>query len=186
MRHISIDIETYSDVDIKKVGHFRYIDSPAFEVLLVAYSEIGADDVTVISLCEGEQLPQEFLSDLYDPNVVKHAFNASFEWYALSKLNKERHIIFELDGRVNYVIPETVGSCTSMTDKNDKMIFEGDIIKNFDGNEIGVVRWYSEYAAFMVRRISDNQLFWLYYNDFSNIEVIGNIHDNPELFGGAE
>lgn len=85
MRHISIDIETYSDVDIKKVGHFRYIDSPAFEVLLVAYSEIGADDVTVISLCEGEQLPQEFLSDLYDPNVVKHAFNASFEWYALSK-----------------------------------------------------------------------------------------------------
>lgn len=85
LRHISIDIETYSDVDIKKVGHFRYIDSPAFEVLLVAYSEIGADDVTVISLCEGEQLPQEFLSDLYDPNVVKHAFNASFEWYALSK-----------------------------------------------------------------------------------------------------
>ena len=85
LRHISIDIETYSDVDIKKVGHFRYIDSPAFEVLLVAYSEIGAYDVTVISLCEGEQLPQEFLSDLYDPNVVKHAFNASFEWYALSK-----------------------------------------------------------------------------------------------------
>lgn len=85
LRHISIDIETYSDVDIKKVGHFRYIDSPAFEVLLVAYSEIGADDVTVISLCEGEQLSQEFLSDLYDPNVVKHAFNASFEWYALSK-----------------------------------------------------------------------------------------------------
>lgn len=85
MRHISIDIETYSDVDIGKSGHFKYIDSPVFEVLLTAYSEVGSDDVTVISLCEGEQLPKEFVSDLFDPNVIKHAFNASFEWFALSK-----------------------------------------------------------------------------------------------------
>lgn len=85
MRHISIDIETYSDVDIKRVGHFRYIDSPAFEVLLLAYCEIDANKGALISLGEGEELPQKLLSDLFDPNVVKHAFNASFEWYALSK-----------------------------------------------------------------------------------------------------
>lgn len=83
--HLHIDIETYSDVDINKVGHFRYIDSPAFEVLLVAYNEIGTPNKRVISIIEGEQLPPAFLSALFDPRVIKYAFNASFEWYALSQ-----------------------------------------------------------------------------------------------------
>lgn len=85
MVHLSIDIETFSDADIGKVGHFRYIDSPAFEIMLIAYSYVGSDEVKVISLIEGEELPENFLADLFDSNVIKHAFNASFEWYALSK-----------------------------------------------------------------------------------------------------
>ncbi|MCM1577815.1 MAG: DNA polymerase [Ruminococcus sp.] len=85
MRHISIDIETYSDRDIKECGHFCYIDSPAFEIMLIAYSYTGSDKVNVVSLIEGETLPDAFISDLFDPNTVKHAYNASFEWYALSK-----------------------------------------------------------------------------------------------------
>nr|DAT70026.1 MAG TPA: DNA polymerase I [Caudoviricetes sp.] len=86
MRHISIDIETYSEVDIGKVGHFRYIDDASFEIMLVAYSECTPDaDVSLVSLKEGELLPESFVSDLFDPTVVKHAFNASFEWFALSK-----------------------------------------------------------------------------------------------------
>lgn len=86
MRHISIDIETYSEADIGKVGHFRYIDDASFEIMLVAYSDCTPNaEVSLVSLKEGEALPESFVSDLFDPAVVKHAFNASFEWFALSK-----------------------------------------------------------------------------------------------------
>jgi len=85
MRHMSVDIETYSDVDIKSVGHFRYIDSDAFEVLLIAYSDPDTDDVTVVSIAEGETVPEYVVNQLFDDNITKHAFNASFEWYSLAK-----------------------------------------------------------------------------------------------------
>lgn len=136
MRHISIDIETYSDVDIKKVGHFRYIDSPVFEVLLVAYSEIGTDEVTVISLCEGEQLPQAFLSDLFDTNVVKHAFNASFEWYALSKLfnlNEERRNEWLLQWECTMVHAAYLGYPTSLKACGEALQFPQDQAKDKQG-----------------------------------------------------
>ncbi|MGN0667513.1 MAG: DNA polymerase [Huintestinicola sp.] len=82
---MSVDIETYSDVSIKEVGHFRYIDSPAFEVLLIACGNPDTKEVTETSIIEGEILSQETVANLFDENVKKHAFNASFEWYALSK-----------------------------------------------------------------------------------------------------
>lgn len=85
MRHMSVDIETYSDISIKEVGHFRYIDSPAFQVLLIALSYPDTKEVTVISPIEGEVLPEELKQALFDESITKHAFNASFEWYALSK-----------------------------------------------------------------------------------------------------
>lgn len=92
----------------------------------------------------------------------------------------DRHIdILECD--IYEVIPETVGWCTGLRDKNGTRLFEGDIIRNIDNSDIGAVRWYSEHGSFMIRRISDNQIFWLFDNDFSKIEVIGNIYDNPEL-----
>lgn len=82
---MSVDIETYSDISIKEVGHFRYIDSPAFQVLLIALSYPDTKEVTVISPIEGEVLPEELKRALFDESITKHAFNASFEWYALSK-----------------------------------------------------------------------------------------------------
>ena len=94
--------------------------------------------------------------------------------------NEEYHIVQTDKGYV-VVIPETVGQFTGLTDKNGTGIFDGDIIRNIDNSDIGVVRWYSEHGAFMIRRISDNQIFWLFDNDFSKIEIIGNIYDNPEL-----
>lgn len=87
-KDISIDIETYSAVDIGKAGHFRYIDDNTFEIMLVAYGDCSEASVQIVSLIEGEQLPPGFVADLFNPNVVKHAFNASFEWYALSKYFK--------------------------------------------------------------------------------------------------
>jgi len=82
--NLSIDIETYSSVDIKKAGLYRYVQSPDFEVLLFAYSVEGAP-VRVVDLAQGEILPPEVMNLLLNPAVLKHAYNAAFEWYCLSK-----------------------------------------------------------------------------------------------------
>lgn len=84
MMHLSIDIETFSDVNIKKAGLYRYVQSPAFEVLLFAYSLDGSP-VQVVDFTQGEQLPQGIYNALVDPTIAKHAYNAAFEWYCLSK-----------------------------------------------------------------------------------------------------
>ncbi len=96
--------------------------------------------------------------------------------------NAERGIIYQKEPFNKFsVYADSVGQYTGLTDKNGKMIFEGDIIRNIDNGDIGVIRWYIEHGAFVIRRISDNQIFWLFDNNFSKIEIIGNIHDNPEL-----
>lgn len=82
--NLSIDIETYSSVDIKKAGLYRYVQSPDFEVLLFAYSVEGAP-VRVVDLAQGETLPSDIMNLLLNPAVLKHAYNAAFEWYCLSK-----------------------------------------------------------------------------------------------------
>lgn len=84
MRHLSMDIETYSDVDIGKAGLYKYVQSPDFQILLCAYSFDGGP-VRVIDLASGEEIPENIVSALKDPGVVKRAYNAAFEWYCLSK-----------------------------------------------------------------------------------------------------
>lgn len=85
VHHLSIDIETYSDVDIKKAGLYRYAQSPAFSILLFAYSLDGGP-VQVIDLTQpGGQLPYTVIQYLFDPCTIKHAYNAAFEWYCLSQ-----------------------------------------------------------------------------------------------------
>ena len=84
MIHLSIDLETYSDVNLKKAGLYRYVQSPAFEILLFAYSLDGAP-TQVIDMAQGEKIPLEVIHALTDPQCLKHAYNAAFEWYCLSK-----------------------------------------------------------------------------------------------------
>lgn len=84
IRQLSIDIETYSNVDIQKSGMYKYVQSPDFQILLFAYSWDGGP-VHVVDLAQGEQLPPEIVTALADPNVIKHAYNAAFEWYCLNK-----------------------------------------------------------------------------------------------------
>ena len=79
------------------------------------------------------------------------------------------------------IIPKTLGQYTGLIDKNGKKVFEGDIIRNTDDNNIAVVSWYEEHAAFMLYIKKQNKIYFLYDNNFKLIEVIGNIHDNPEL-----
>lgn len=83
-RHLSIDLETYSSVDIKKTGMYKYVQSPDFEILLFAYSLDGGP-VGVIDLTAGQMVPAAVRALLFEPNCLKHAYNAPFEWYCLSK-----------------------------------------------------------------------------------------------------
>ena len=84
MRHMSIDIETYSSVNIKDAGLYRYVQSGDFKVLLFAYSFDG-EYPKIIDLAQGEQIPLDVQIALFSPDVIKHAYNAAFEWYCLSK-----------------------------------------------------------------------------------------------------
>lgn len=83
MRTLSIDIETYSDVDLSKCGVYKYASSPAFEVLLFGYAADGGD-VHVVDLACGEEIPEKVISALSDTSVTKWAFNAMFERVCLS------------------------------------------------------------------------------------------------------
>lgn len=84
MQTLSIDIETYSDVNLSKCGVYKYAESPDFEILLFGYSADGSE-VTVIDLAQGERLPQEIIDALTDDTVIKWAFNANFERVCLSR-----------------------------------------------------------------------------------------------------
>ena len=84
MNTISIDIETFSDVDISKCGSYKYAESPNFEILLFAYAVDGGE-VQVVDLANGEPIPQEILDALTDNSVIKWAFNANFERVCLSR-----------------------------------------------------------------------------------------------------
>lgn len=82
------------------------------------------------------------------------------------------------------VVSDTVGQYTGLKDKNGKKIFEGDIVKSIETKETGVVQFFPEHSAFMVWCKSSNEVGFL-YECTSIAEVIGNIHDNPELLEEA-
>lgn len=84
LHHLSIDLETYSTVSIGAAGSYRYILDPSFEILLFAYSLDGMP-VEVIDVASGQVIPLWLKNALKNPPYVKHAYNAAFEWFALSK-----------------------------------------------------------------------------------------------------
>ena len=83
MQHLSIDIETYSSVNLQKAGVYKYAESPDFDILLFGYSMDGGA-VHVIDLACGEKIPAEIVDALSDESVTKWAFNAQFERVCLS------------------------------------------------------------------------------------------------------
>jgi DNA polymerase len=84
MTTLRIDLETYSDVDLKKCGVHKYVESDNFEVMLFAYA-FGDSDVNIIDLAAGEEIPQHVERSLWDPTVTKAAYNAAFEMACLTK-----------------------------------------------------------------------------------------------------
>lgn len=105
MKEMSIDLETYSDVNITKCGAYKYAESEEFEILLFGVSVDGGP-VTVYDLACGDTIPEEILAALSDEKVTKWAFNASFERICLSNwLKKHRPEYF-----TGYSIPEDPAS----------------------------------------------------------------------------
>ena len=106
MKTLSIDIETYSSVDLAKCGVYKYTEATDFDILLFGYSTDGGP-VQVVDLACGETIPQEVIAALTNDNVTKWAFNAQFERICLSRWLRD-HGGFD---NACYSIPEdTVGN----------------------------------------------------------------------------
>ena len=95
MNHLSVDIETRSSVDIKKAGAYKYAMSDDFEILLIAYKwnhepvqiiDLEANKIQYESVNRSVVTPEveQFMKWLHDPTVIKHAYNAAFEWWCSS------------------------------------------------------------------------------------------------------
>ena len=84
MKTLSLDLETYSSVDLGKSSVYRYVESPDFDILLLGFSTDGSP-VQVVDLAQGEQIPPEIIDALSDERVRKWAFNANFERVCLSE-----------------------------------------------------------------------------------------------------
>ena len=84
IKSLSLDLETYSSVDLGKSGVYKYVESPDFEILLFGYSMDG-DEVQAVDFTTGEQLPYVIIDALTDNTTIKWAFNAQFERICLSK-----------------------------------------------------------------------------------------------------
>ena len=94
MRKLSIDIETFSSVDLAKSGVYRYAESPDFRILLFGCS-VDDGPVQVADPASGETIPADILQALTDPSVEKCAFNASFERVCLSRLLRDMGLLKE-------------------------------------------------------------------------------------------
>lgn len=98
-KYLFIDVETFSSVDIKDSGAYKYIESPDFEILIIGYA-LDDGPVNIVDLAQGEEMPEEFEEALLDPECVKVAHNAVFE-----RLNFKR---------IGYDIPAEQWYCTSV------------------------------------------------------------------------
>ena len=109
MRNIEIDIETFSDVDLKKCGVYKYAESSNFEILLFGYSVDGGE-VKVIDMAGGEEIPVEIIKALSDESIEKWAFNANFERVCLSKYLRKHYPTYFYSYSIN---EDTVGDYLS-------------------------------------------------------------------------
>jgi DNA polymerase len=98
-KNLFIDVETYSSVDIKESGAYKYIESPDFEILIIGYA-LDDGPVKIVDLAQGEEMPEEFEKALLDPDCVKVAHNAVFERLSFK--------------RIGYNVPAEQWYCTSV------------------------------------------------------------------------
>jgi len=133
---LSIDVETYCDLDIKDVGAYRYCEHPSFEILLFAYA-FNDEPVEIIDLMNDEIVPGKIIKALNDSNVIKSAFNANFERNSLSSLysdcNPEQWQCTMIKA-LTMGLPSSldmVGKALHFTEDKQKMKEGKDLIKYF-------------------------------------------------------
>ena len=105
-----------------------------------------------------------------------------------SPMYEQANIIKKGSGFWHTVDPDTVGQYTGLKDKNGQRIFEGDICRNTKTGEVVSVKWHGTFAGFVWSKQKENSNlsdFGELFRAYDKYEVIGNIHDNPELIGGA-
>lgn len=98
-KNLFIDVETYSSVDIKESGAYKYIESPDFEILIIGYA-LDNGPVNIVDLAQGDDIPEEFEEALFDPECIKVAHNAVFERLSFR--------------RIGYNVPAEQWYCTSV------------------------------------------------------------------------
>ena len=137
IKTLSIDLETFSDVDLAKCGVYRYVESPAFEILLFGVS-VNGGDVVVYDLAQGEKIPAEILTALTDTSVIKWAFNATFERVCLSKYLGFREYLDPTSWRCSMVwsaymgLPLSLAGAGAVLGLSEQKLKEGkDLIKYF-------------------------------------------------------
>lgn len=116
MKNLSIDIETYSSVDLSKSGVYKYAEAEDFEILLFGYAVDGGK-VQVIDLAQGEKIPASIIMALTDDKVIKWAFNANFERVCLSKyIRKYYNAVFAshnaYDNNIKNYLDPSAWKCT--------------------------------------------------------------------------
>ena len=126
-----------------------------------------------------------------------HNDESVYGYYAVIR---KRSVIIKLNSESYYSVDEnlqkrsgneivdvktdTVGQYIGVDDKNGKEIYENDIVLSDDG-KVGQVQWFEEHLAFMIWCVTDNKVYFAYDNDFSKIEVIGNVYENADLLKEA-
>ena len=119
IKELSMDVETFSDVDLGKCGIYRYSESANFEILLFGYA-VNGGDVQVIDLALGEKIPDEIINALVDDEVIKWAFNSNFERVCLSYWLRKHHT----DKFVSYgTSDDTVGNYLSPSSWRCSMVW---------------------------------------------------------------
>ena len=111
MKTISCDIETFSSFDLRKVGVYRYTESPEFDILLFGYS-IDGGEVKVVDFASGETLPQEIINALTDDEVIKWAFNAQFERVCLSRWLSKKGVALDKNNSESLFLNPSSWRCT--------------------------------------------------------------------------
>ena len=137
MKTLSIDIETYSSVDLAKCGVYKYTEASDFDILLFGYSVDGSP-VRVVDLACGVTIPSEIIAALTDTSVTKWAFNAQFERICLSRWLRA-HGGFD---NTDYSIPEdTVGSYLNSVSWKCTMIWSAYMGLPLSLEGVGAVLW---------------------------------------------
>jgi DNA polymerase len=134
-RYLAIDIETYSSIDIKTSGAYKYVEAPDFEILLFAYA-YDNEPVQIIDFTAGEKLPQSIIHDLDDVSIIKTAFNANFERTAIKKYFNLDLFLVNQDWECTMIKALTLGLPGSLDMVGKAMHFDEDKQKMKEGKAL--------------------------------------------------